>query len=88
MAKPASLWLLAECFQYGYRRSSSGKTWTAILDGTPFLGGGFRSEHMAEWSPLEDGVLLKGTLRVIVRNRRDGQPRVGQRVAVRGCGFV
>ena len=42
---------------------------------------------MGDWSPLEDDVLLKGTLTVIVR-RRDGRPCVGRRVVVRGCGFV
>jgi hypothetical protein len=42
---------------------------------------------MGDWSPLEDGVLLKGTLTVIVRDD-DGRPRRGQRVVVRGCGFV
>jgi hypothetical protein len=42
---------------------------------------------MGDWSPLEDDVLLKGTVTVVVR-RRDGRPRAGQRVIVRGCGFV
>jgi hypothetical protein len=42
---------------------------------------------MGDWSPLEDDVLLKGTLTIIVR-RRDGRPRAGQRVQVRGCGLV
>ena len=42
---------------------------------------------MADWSPLEDGVLLKGTLTVVVR-RPDGRPRAGWRVVVKGCGFV
>jgi hypothetical protein len=43
---------------------------------------------MNDWSPLEDDVLLTGTLTVVVRGRRDGRPRTGVRVAVRGCGFV
>lgn len=42
---------------------------------------------MGDWSPLEEDVLLKGTLTVIVR-RPDGRPRAGQQVVVRGCGFV
>jgi hypothetical protein len=42
---------------------------------------------MGDWSPLEDDVLLKGTLTVVVR-RRDGRPYPGRRVEVRGCGFV
>jgi hypothetical protein len=42
---------------------------------------------MGDWSPLEDDVLLKGSLLVIVRGR-DGRPRSGKRVDVRGCGFV
>ncbi|MGL4424393.1 MAG: hypothetical protein ACRCZF_27305 [Gemmataceae bacterium] len=42
---------------------------------------------MGDWSPLEDDVLLKGTLTVIVR-RRDGRPQVGMQIRVRGCGFV
>jgi hypothetical protein len=42
---------------------------------------------MGEWSPLEDDVLLKGTLTVVVR-RPDGRPCPGRRVVVRGCGFV
>jgi hypothetical protein len=43
---------------------------------------------MSEWSPLEGDVLLKGTLRVIVRGRRDRRPRAGQRLLVKGCGFI
>jgi hypothetical protein len=42
---------------------------------------------MSEWSPLERDVLLKGLLTVVVR-RRDGRPASGQRVSIRGCGFV
>lgn len=42
---------------------------------------------MSDWSPLDDDVYLKGTLTVIVR-RRDGKPKAGQLVVVRGCGFV
>jgi hypothetical protein len=42
---------------------------------------------MEEWSPLEEDVLLKGSLLVIVRGR-DGRPRAEQRVVVKGCGFV
>ena len=42
---------------------------------------------MDDWSPLEEGVLLKGVLTVVVR-RPDGRPRAGVRVVVRGCGFV
>lgn len=46
--------------------------------------GGFAME---EWSPLEEDVLLKGSLLVIVRGR-DGRPRPDKRVMVKGCGFV
>jgi hypothetical protein len=48
----------------------------------------FTSERsaMSEWSPLEDDVLLKGTLLVVVKGR-DGKPRAGKRVQVKGCGF-
>jgi hypothetical protein len=42
---------------------------------------------MDDWSPLEEDVLLKGSLLVIVRGR-DGRPRPGKTVVVRGCGFV
>jgi hypothetical protein len=42
---------------------------------------------MSEWSPLEDDVLLKGMLTVVVR-LPDGRPVRGRRVLVRGCGFV
>jgi hypothetical protein len=43
---------------------------------------------MGDWSPLEEGVLLKGTLLVRVIGRRDRQPRAGRRVTVQGCGFA
>jgi hypothetical protein len=43
---------------------------------------------MDEWSPLEEDVLLKGMLRVIVRGGRDGIPRAGQQVVIKGCGFL
>jgi hypothetical protein len=43
---------------------------------------------MGDWSPLEDDVLLTGTLLVRVVGRTDGRPRPGRRVSVRGCGFV
>jgi hypothetical protein len=42
---------------------------------------------MNDWSPLEDDVLLKGRLAVLVR-RPDGRPCAGRRVVVRACGFV
>jgi hypothetical protein len=42
---------------------------------------------MDDWSPLQDDVLLKGTLLVIVRGR-DQKPKVNKRVAVHACGFV
>lgn len=42
---------------------------------------------MGEWSPLDDDILLKGTLLVRVTGRRDGRPLAGKRVTVRGCGF-
>jgi hypothetical protein len=42
---------------------------------------------MGDWSPLEDDVLLKGTLTVVV-SRRDGRPAAGQEVLVKGCGFL
>jgi hypothetical protein len=42
---------------------------------------------MDDWSPLEEDVLLKGSLLVTVRGR-DGRPREGKRVVVKGCGFV
>lgn len=41
-----------------------------------------------EWSPLHEDVLLKGQLQVVVRDSGTGRPRSGQRVVVRGCGFV
>lgn len=42
---------------------------------------------MENWSPLDDDVLLTGTLLVRVLGR-DGQPRAGRRVVIRGCGFM
>ena len=54
---------------------------------------------MADWTPLDDlmpfdegdslqrDVLLKGWISVVVRDR-DGSPRVGKTVKIRGCGFV
>jgi hypothetical protein len=42
---------------------------------------------MEDWSPLEEDVLLKGSLLVIVRGR-DGTPRPNKQVLVKGCGFV
>jgi hypothetical protein len=43
---------------------------------------------MNDWSPLEEDVLLKGSLLVLVTSRRDGRPLAGRRVTVRGCGFA
>lgn len=43
---------------------------------------------MDDWSPLEQDVLLKGTLLVRVISKRDGTPRVGKKIAVFACGFV
>jgi hypothetical protein len=40
-----------------------------------------------EYSSLPREVLLKGWLLVIVMDRH-GSPRTGERVTVRGCGFV
>ena len=40
-----------------------------------------------DWTPLDRDVLLKGLVSVVVR-ARDGSPRVGKRVTIRGCGFV
>jgi hypothetical protein len=42
---------------------------------------------MDDWSPLEEGVLLKGNLLITVRGP-DGRLRRGQRVVIKGCGFV
>jgi len=36
---------------------------------------------------LQDDVLLKGMLTVVVR-RQDGNPCGGEKVVIRGCGFV
>lgn len=41
---------------------------------------------MEEWSYASDDVYLKGTLLIIVKGR-DGKPREGKRVQVKGCGF-
>jgi hypothetical protein len=43
---------------------------------------------MNDWSPLDEDVLLKGTLFVRVMSRASGTPLPGKRVVVRGCGFV
>jgi hypothetical protein len=42
---------------------------------------------MSDWSPLEDDVLLKGLLTVIVR-RPGGRPAGNQHVTIHACGFV
>jgi hypothetical protein len=42
---------------------------------------------MGDWSPLEEDVLLKGLLTVVV-HRPDGQPARNQSVKILGCGFV
>jgi hypothetical protein len=42
---------------------------------------------MGDWSPLEDDVLLKGMLTVVVHNY-NGHPCGGLRVQIRGCGFI
>jgi hypothetical protein len=42
---------------------------------------------MRDDSPLDDDILLRGTLTVVVR-RRNGLPSIGRMVTVRGCGFV
>jgi len=46
-----------------------------------------RGIAMEDWSPLEEDVLLKGSLYIVVRGP-DGRPRAGRRVLVKGCGFV
>jgi hypothetical protein len=43
---------------------------------------------MSDWSPLEEDVLLKGTLLVRVIGKHNRQPLAGKRVTVQGCGFV
>jgi hypothetical protein len=43
---------------------------------------------MENRSPFEKDVWLKGEVLVIVRGKRDGRPRAGERVAVHACGFV
>jgi hypothetical protein len=42
---------------------------------------------MNDWSPLEEDVLLTGTLTVIVRDHR-GRPLADKQVEISGCGFV
>ncbi|WP_169977469.1 hypothetical protein [Tautonia rosea] len=54
---------------------------------------------MEDWSPLDDltsfdakgplqrDVLLTGSLLIVVRGQ-DGSPCAGERVMIRGCGFV
>lgn len=42
---------------------------------------------MNDWSPLDEDVLLTGTLTVTVRDRR-GRPLAGKVVEISGCGFV
>jgi len=42
---------------------------------------------MGDWSPLEEDVLLKGMLTVIV-HLPDGRPARGRSVKILGCGFV
>jgi hypothetical protein len=37
--------------------------------------------------PLQGDVLLKGSLLIVVC-RPDGSPRSGEKVTIRGCGFV
>jgi hypothetical protein len=42
---------------------------------------------MGDWSPLEDDVLLTGSLLVFVRDRR-GRPLADKQVVIAGCGFT
>jgi hypothetical protein len=51
--------------------------WTPLDDSMP----------LEEWTPLDRDVMLKGSVLVSVR-KRDGSPRVGKKVTIRGCGFV
>ena len=51
--------------------------WTPLDDEVPF----------DEGTPLRRDVLLKGWLLVVVL-ARDGSPRAGMKVRVRGCGFT
>ncbi len=51
--------------------------WTPLDDAMPF----------DEGTPLQRDVLLKGWLLVVVTDR-DGSPRAGMKVRVRGCGFT
>ena len=43
---------------------------------------------MANFSPFEKDVLLKGALIVRAVGQRDGSPQLGKRVIVRACGYV
>ena len=51
--------------------------WTPFDDTMPF----------DERTPLQRDVLLKGWLLVVVTDR-DGSPRAGKKVTIRGCGFT
>ena len=51
--------------------------WSPLDDEMPF----------EEGTPLQRDVLLKGWLLVVV-TARDGSPRAGMKVRVRGCGFT
>ncbi len=51
--------------------------WSSLDDAMPF----------EEGTPLRRDVLLKGWLLVVVTDR-DGSPRAGMKVRVRGCGFT
>ena len=51
--------------------------WSSLDDEIPF----------EEGTPLQRDVLLKGWLLVVVQ-ARDGFPRAGMEVRVRGCGFT
>ena len=51
--------------------------WTPLDDAMPF----------DEGTPLQRDVLLKGSLLVVVTDR-EGSPRAGVKVTIRGCGSV
>ena len=51
--------------------------WSSLDDEMPF----------EEGTPLRRDVLLKGWLLVVVTDR-DGCPRAGEKVTIRGCGFT
>ncbi len=51
--------------------------WSPLDDAMPFDGG----------TPLQRDVLLRGWLLVVV-TARDGSPRAGKKVTIRGCGFT